>query len=330
MSEKGSRHRPWFPFYANDFASTVRRWSAEEIGCYMLLLIEQWINEDVPLDESELMRIHPDIAKHWETKLKKKFPAGRNPRLEEIRAEMLERSETNRRAAMKRWQRDDDDDDDESETKVASSKHSKRVPNNQDSDVNDANAYPDADANAYANGDATGYANRHAKSMRKGMLSTPTSISTSTSTSKEKNKRPVISDSMWQTFIDTYPKRAGPEQNKPVRERAEKLIRSGVEWSDIMNGVRRYRSHCEQTGIVGTQYVKQRMSFLSPTHRHWESEYTDASDAQGEQSNEAKEVASLMSMRDLLGVHQRPDESPSEYIQRLRDANDRRIRKLGT
>lgn len=320
MSEKGSRHRPWFPFYANDFASTVRRWSCEEIGCYMLLLIEQWNNDDVPLDKNELARIHPDIAKHWDAKLAKKFPDGRNPRLEEIRAEVIAKSETNRRAAQARWgkQNDDDDDDD-----PKPSKHRKRVPNNQDSDVIDANAYPDADANAYADGDADG----NAKSMLKRMLPTPTSIPTSTSTSKTKNKRSMITDSMWQTFIDTYPKRAGPEQNKPVRERAEKLLRNGIEWSDIMNGVRRYRSHCEQQGIVGTQFVKQRMSFLSPTHRHWESEYNEAT-SPDDQSREQRDFDSLMSMRDLLGVNQRENETQSEFLVRLREANDRRIRKL--
>lgn len=322
MSEKGSRHRPWFPFYASDFASTVRRWSAEEIGCYVLLLIEQWNNDDVPLDIDQLARIHPDIAKHWQTKLKKKFPAGRNPRLEEIRADVNERSETNRRAALARWGKQNDDDDN-------SGNHSKRVQDISQDDVNDANAYPDADANAYANDDANGYAKGHAKRMRKGMLPTPTSTSTSKPKSKTKNKRPVITDSMWQTFIETYPKRAGAEQNKPVRDRAEKLIRSGVEWSAIMNGVRRYRDHCDATGTTGTQYVKMRMSFLSPTGRHWESEYEDAVDPE-EQSKEQRDVDSLMSMKDILGLQQHPDESQPEFLDRLKKANDQRIRKLGT
>ncbi len=318
MSEKGSRHRPWFPFYANDFASTVRRWSCEEIGCYMLLLIEQWNNDDVPLTENELMRIHPDIAKHWETKLKKKFPDGRNPRLEEIRNDVNERSETNRRAALARWNKTDDDDDNPSNP-------SKRVQDIPQDDVNDANAYPDADANAYANEDANGDAKGHAKSM----LSTPTSTSTTTSKSKSKNKRPVITDSMWQSFIETYPKRAGAEQNKPVRQRAEKLLRSGVQWSDIMTGVRRYRDHCDETGITGTQFVKMRMSFLSPTGRHWESEYEQSVDPE-EQSQEQKNVSDLMSMKDLLGVNQREGESQTQFLDRLKKANDLRISKLGS
>lgn len=322
MSEKGSRHRPWFPFYASDFASTVRRWSAEEIGCYVLLLIEQWNNDDVPLDKNELARIHPDIAKHWDSKLKKKFPSGRNPRLEEIRNDVNERSETNRRAALVRWNKTDDDDDNPSNP-------SKRVQDISQDDVNDANAYADADANAYANGDANGYAKGYAKTM----LPTPTSTSKETTKpkpkSKTKNKRPVITDSMWNTFIDTYPKRAGAEQNKPVRERAEKLIRSGVEWSAIMKGVRRYRDHCDETGTTGTQYVKMRMSFLSPTGRHWENEYEDAVDPD-EQSKEQHDINSLLSMKDLLGINQHPDESQPEFLDRLRKANDRRIRKLGT
>ena len=153
MPEKGSRHRPWFPFFAADFASTVRRWNAEQVGCYILLLIEQWINEDVPTDLDELARIHPDIAKHWDKKLKAKFPGGRNERLEEIRDDMMLRSAKNREAALRRWG---------------------RAPDSEDDAFAHANGDADAHASADANAGASGHAKGHAKPMRKPMLSTST------------------------------------------------------------------------------------------------------------------------------------------------------------
>jgi len=301
MPEKGSRHRPWFPFFASDFASTVRRWNAEQIGCYILLLIEQWINEDVPLDIDELARIHPDIAKHWETKLKSKFPGGRNERLEEIRADMMERSAKNRDAALRRWGRD---------------------PESEHRHADDANGDALAHANAHASGDANADAKRDAKTMRKPMLSTPTSTSTNKPRSKSKNIRSPVTDSMWQTFCQTYPARDGPDNQKSARAKANTIIKSGADWADIMTGTRRYRKHCDDKKVTGSQFVKRKDAFLSKGS--WADEYP--ADEQGVGVDRVNE---LLAMSDLLGVMRRPGETETRFLERIATANDERITKLG-
>jgi len=318
MPEKGSRHRPWFPFFASDFASTVRRWDAEEIGCYMLLLIEQWINEDVPQDERELARIHPDIPKHWKTKLQRKFPGGKNVRLEEIRDDMMERSAKNRDAALRRWGRD---------------------PDSEHSDMNDANgdatAHANADANAYPNGDA----NDHAQTMRKPMLSTPTSTSINKPKSKTKNKPSPVSDVMWKKFCDLYPKRNGPDPNKSARAKAERCLKTGAQWSDIMAGLRRYKTHCD-TNVDDKQFVMRKESFLNPQKEFWQAEYAQAENKSDvgvdtpwnprdpNPSTQTKEQE-LMSIADLLGVKRNPGESDDHYTDRLDKTNRARIKRLG-
>jgi uncharacterized protein YdaU (DUF1376 family) len=310
MAEKGSRHRPWFPFFAGDFINATRRWSCEEIGAYILLLGEQWINEDVPTDVDELARIHPDIAKHWHSKLQRKFPGGRNPRMEELREEMLERSNKNRDAAMRRWGRDQ---------------------TSEESDVIDASADAYADAIAGANAHAIGYANDyakgHAKSMRKGMLSTPTSTSISKPISKTKNKRSTVSDDMWKKFGELYPKRHGPDPSDAARKRAEVLLKNGVQWNDIMEGVRRYSIYCKRTAIAGTQFVKQKQFFLSADKALWTETYEEPQqDVGGRGAGDPD--AELRSMATILGMSQGESESMPDYLKRLRDANDRRIAGL--
>lgn len=309
MPEKGSRHRPWFPFFASDFASTVRRWNAEQIGCYMLLLIEQWINEDVPQDETELARIHPDIPKHWKTKLQRKFPNGRNERLEEIRDDMMMRSAKNRDAALRRWGRDPDSQDD----------------NNVHAN-GDALAHANADANAHASGDAK----RDAKPVRKPMLSTPTSTSIETPTSKSKDKRSKVTDAMWKKFCDTYPKRSGPDPNKSARAKAERAVRNGAHWSDIMEGLRRYRQHCE-TSNIEAQFIMRKESFMNPAKEFWNSDYADIDPQQGVGVDTQRSRSDeLISMSDILGIKRQDNETDDQYAKRLDTANKRRLQRLAS
>lgn len=309
MAEKGSRHRPWFPFFASDFASTVRRWNAEQIGCYVLLLIEQWINEDVPTDIDELARIHPDIPKHWKTKLQRKFPDGRNERLEEIRDDMMMRSAKNRDAALRRWGREPDSQD------------------GNNSEANgDALAHANADANAHASGDAK----RHAKPMQDRMLSTPTPTSTRTPTSKPKDKRSQVTDAMWKTFCDVYPKRSGPDPVKGARSKAERAVKNGAAWSDIMTGLRRYREHCE-TIRIDPKFIMRKESFLNPEKEFWQAEYADPEHVRGVGVDASPTRAEqLLSMADVLGVQRLDAESDQQYLDRIDKVNRARIKKLGT
>lgn len=172
------------------------------------------------------------------------------------------------------------------------------------------------------------------------MLSTPTSISKQTPKSKPKDKRSTVTDSMWKKFCDTYPKRSGPDPNKSARAKAERCIRTGAQWSDIMTGLRRYRKHCDDTGIE-TQFIMRKETFLNPTKEFWNSEYADPvhnrdvgvdtawNTRSAIPSTETPEHA-LISMADLLGVKRKADETDQDYVARLGKANTRRITSLGT
>jgi uncharacterized protein YdaU (DUF1376 family) len=309
MSEKGSRHRPWFPFFAGDFINATRRWSCEEIGAYILLLGEQWINEDVPTDVDELARIHPDIAKHWERKLKSKFPAGRNPRMEELREEMMQRSAKNRESALRRWGRD---------------------PENYDNDMDDANAHALAHANADANGDASGYAKGYAKTVRKPMLSTPTSTSIQKPKSKSKKQSSLVNDTMWKKFCDLYPKRDGPDPNKGARAKAETALRKGALWADIMTGLRRYRKHCDESGI-DPKFIQRKETFLNPAKEFWQAEYADPDPVRDVGVAAGKNPDDeLRQLGVLMGIRRQDNETEADHLQRIRIANAARLKALGS
>ena len=117
---------PFFAFYPEDFMGKTRRWPASARGHYIALLCDQWTNGPLPREVSELEYISPGISKDWHL-LEERFEIrdGKlvNPRLEEERAKMLDKSQKARENAQKRWEKD-----------TGAS----------------ANAYADADANAYA------------------------------------------------------------------------------------------------------------------------------------------------------------------------------------
>lgn len=300
MTAKGSRHRPWFPFYASDFAGTVRTWSCEEIGAYILLLSEQWINGNVPVDDQSLARIHPDLPTHWRTRLQQKFPDGMNARMHEIRNEMVDRSEQGKKAARARWDKEKDGDD--------------------------ADAY----ANAHADDDADASAELHAAANGLAMVSIPTPIPIDKPKPKKK-KTSLVSDSMWKKFCDVYPKRNGPDPNKSARAKAERALKKGAHWSDIMTGLRRYKSHCE-TSDMEAQFIMRKETFLNPEKEFWNAEYATASEQPRQGAGTDRPPTSeeiLLDMADVLGIKRRDEESDASYRDRLGKANAKRIAQLG-
>ena len=78
---------------------------------------------------------------------------------------------------------------------------------------------------------------------------------------------------MWEAFKEIYPPRQGNQYWAKAREKADKLLTAGVEWSDIMAGARRYRDQSESTGVVGTQRIKQVQFWLTPSEQLWTEEY---------------------------------------------------------
>ena len=244
MAQKsGSRLRPWYPFYGSDFQSSTLDWTCEQVGCYVRLLTHQWINGSVPIDDPKrLARIAPSVADHIDM-LRPKFPDGCNPRMEELRGEMVDRSEQGRKAARVRWDHVQDTPQDAPEHAAA-----------------------DADAHAPADG------SEHAAAM----VSTPIPRPISTTRNKPTTTEPdsgSITTVMWDAFKSIYPDRDGTQGMAKALRNAVKLVRSGVPWADIMAGARRYRDQQQASGKVGSKYVKRAEYFLSPGARLWEEPY---------------------------------------------------------
>lgn len=86
---------PAFQFYASDFLTATQSWDINEVGIYIRLLSNQWVNLKLPNDTERLARIagcsHDEFKKAWVI-LGFKFLEGedgflRNTRLESVRSE---------------------------------------------------------------------------------------------------------------------------------------------------------------------------------------------------------------------------------------------------
>lgn len=60
---------PAFQFYASDFLTDTQSWDINEVGIYIRLLSNQWVNGSLPKDLTRLSRIagctHEEIKKAW-------------------------------------------------------------------------------------------------------------------------------------------------------------------------------------------------------------------------------------------------------------------------
>lgn len=95
---------PWMPFWVRDFRGSrnVQRMSMQEVGTYLMLLLEEWENgplEDDPDALAVIVRSEPNIVR---TTLERCFTnvGGRweNERLEGVRAEQVAKLEKFKRA----------------------------------------------------------------------------------------------------------------------------------------------------------------------------------------------------------------------------------------
>jgi uncharacterized protein YdaU (DUF1376 family) len=112
---KTDQQAPYFKMYPRDFfaSSHVRQMNSDEQGMYALLLFSQWQDGSIPADPKKIAKIlHLDQAvfdERWLTVAECFVPLESDPsrlvnaRLERERNDMIERSDSNKAAAEKRW-----------------------------------------------------------------------------------------------------------------------------------------------------------------------------------------------------------------------------------
>jgi hypothetical protein len=90
---------------------------------------------------------------------------------------------------------------------------------------------------------------------------------------KEKNigrsqaTRPTANSS-FQEFWKVYPKRSGTNPKAPAFQRFQAAVRGGAPPAEIIAGARRYADHMRAEKKIGTEFVKQSMTWIS--QRLWE------------------------------------------------------------
>lgn len=97
---------PAFQFYPDDFVGGVADMTQAEVGAYILLLCAQWGRGEVPLDSERAALIAKGPVSAY---VMRKFPSGKNPRLERVRANQdayrEAQAENGKAGADKRWGR---------------------------------------------------------------------------------------------------------------------------------------------------------------------------------------------------------------------------------
>lgn len=103
--------RFFFPFFWKDFQFTTARWTDEQVGAYLRLLIVAWDAGGLPLAESDVQRLGSWSMRAWRriwpvVGLKWEARDGRlvNARQEEIRAAIIDKSTSSKASADRRWE----------------------------------------------------------------------------------------------------------------------------------------------------------------------------------------------------------------------------------
>ena len=68
------------------------------------------------------------------------------------------------------------------------------------------------------------------------------------------------------------PKRQGGDPKQKAFKACQARVKEGAQWGDLARSMRAYRIYCEQTGKIGTEYVKQTATFFGPDG-HWKETY---------------------------------------------------------
>lgn len=65
--------RQWFPLYVNDYMGDTMRFTTEEHGAYILILIDYWSQQKAPPDDDEVLREIAKVSRHKWSKISQKI-----------------------------------------------------------------------------------------------------------------------------------------------------------------------------------------------------------------------------------------------------------------
>jgi hypothetical protein len=84
----------------------------------------------------------------------------------------------------------------------------------------------------------------------------------------------------FEDFWTARPRRSGGDSKRQAQKAWNARMREGVEPTDIVAGMERYKAYLNATDRIGTEFVKQAATFLGPD-RHWEEDWAPPADAAG-------------------------------------------------
>lgn len=91
-----------------------------------------------------------------------------------------------------------------------------------------------------------------------------------TITNKNENKYTDEFERFW----EVYPKRSGANPKGAALTSFRRRIKEGADPETLIGAAGAYARWCSAQNLVGTPYVKQAVSWLSPTYRGWEQNWT--------------------------------------------------------
>ena len=255
----------WVPLYPERFLSSrkVRRMDATDLGIYMSLLMEEWIEGGaLPDDDNELAMAGrapiTDVRRVLDLCFLLTAEGWENDTLEGIRREQLDKLERARRSGKKG-----------AETRWSKRKSHSRAMDAPKGAHGVPIGVPDEHPPA-CGGELQACAKeqepQQLNSGAIGCLPNPNGIR------REESKEIHMSDhAAFERAWVVYPKR--PNNNKSrARKSWRARIKEGVPADDMQAGVERYLAYCKATNRIGTEFVKQASTFFGPD-RHWENDY---------------------------------------------------------
>ena len=155
---------------------------------------------------------------------------------------------------------------------------------------------------------------RPLKSLTQEPLSSKNFRSLVTQDSARQAARPDIDPGCpfdFELFRSFYPKRGGSQPWKKAVKAANARIKEGAQFSDMIEGARRYAEYCDKDGATGTKYVMQAATFLGPEEHYLAAWTPPFSKAESVNARNAKAAQEFLDSREECGGVLSSEPSPS-------------------